>query len=376
MFLSQDNPQACPPQQGNREEKRQLRHAHQELAAQIAERQRLEETLRQCQIQLSHKTEQLEQAQAELQLTKNQLIHNDKIFNLGQLVACIAHDINNPVNFVYGNLTPASKYARDLLNLLKLYAKNYPQPVLEVQQQALEIDLDFIIEDFPKTLSSMHSGADRIRNIVQSLHHFVSHDVNKSFVNIHQEIDNTLLIINNRFKAKGDKPAITLIKEYGELPLVECYPGLLNQVLMNLLCNAIDALESSYQNRRVKASFANNSILTVCDAVPGKKPSNLPQLYLEPPDCLLTIFTEIRQSHDENNGNWAVIRISDNGSGISEEIKERIFEAFFTTKPLGKGTGLGLFISHQIITENHNGRLKCFSEPGKGTDFVIEIPIR
>jgi two-component system, NtrC family, sensor kinase len=382
MFLSRDNLPACSSNQGNRDEKRhkklakrtrQLKRVNQELVAQIAERKKLEETLQQCQTELRNKTEQLEQALADLQQTKNQLIHNDKIFTLGQLVACVAHDINNPVNFVYGNLTPASKYAQDLLNLLKLYTKNYPQPVAEVQQQAQDIDLDFLIEDFPKTLSSMYSGADRIRKIVQSLHSFARHDTKKTLVNLNQEIDGTLLIISNRFKAKADKPEVTLIKEYGDLPLIECYPGLLNQVFMNLLCNAIDALEES-QQQLGNDSFANShQALTFHDTVAVARQSNLQQKSLAQSAHQIKIHTEIQQ---DDTSDWAVIRIRDNGLGIPEEIRTKIFEPFFTTKPLGKGTGLGLFISHQIISENHHGTIECICESGKGTEFVIKIPIQ
>lgn len=369
---------------------RQLKQANQELAAQIAKCQRLEETVQQYEAQLKVKTQQLEQALCDLQQTKNQLIHNDKIFNLGQLVACVAHDINNPVNFVYGNLTPASKYAEDLLDLLKLYTKHYPQPVPEVQQQVQAIDLDFLIEDFPKTLSSMYSGADRIRKIVQSLHSFARLDGNKTLVDLHQEIDGTLLIINNRFKAKGNSPGIKLVKNYGDLPLVECYPGLLNQVFMNLLCNAIDALQECNLNPMGIESLANSSDLSLsrdcCTAflaaksvsVSDRIPKKLPLIQQnQQPTNTIQISTEVRQGNGtEKPDFWAVIRISDNGPGITEKLKTRIFEPFFTTKPLGKGTGLGLFISHQIISENHNGTIKCLGEPGQGTEFVIEIPIQ
>lgn len=398
MFLSHDPSSTCLSVQKDRNKKRykklvkrnrdrQLKQ-DQELEARIAECKRLEEMVQEYEAQLKAKTEQLDQALCELQQTKNQLIHNDKIFNLGQLVACVAHDINNPVNFVYGNLTPASNYAHDLLNLLKLYAKHYPQPVLEVQQQVQAIDLDFLIEDFPKTLSSMYSGAERIRKIVQSLHSFARVDSNKTSVDLHQEIDSTLLIINNRFKAKGDSPEIKLVKNYGDLPLVECYPGLLNQVLMNLLCNAIDALQESHLKASSIESLASHLALSRdcctasvavqsvggCDRLHQKLPLIEQN---QPPHHTIQIRTEVRQGNcTEDHDFWAVIRISDNGLGISEKIKTRIFEPFFTTKPLGKGTGLGLFISHQIITENHHGTIKCLSEPGQGTEFIIEIPIQ
>ncbi len=397
MFLSHDNSQASSPTQKDRDEKRhkklvkrtrQLKQTNQELAARIAECKRLAETVKQYEAQLKLKTEQLEQALCELQQTKNQLIHNNKIFNLGQLVACVAHDINNPVNFVYGNLTPASQYAQDLLNLLKLYAKHYPQPVPEVQQQVQAIDLDFLMEDFPKTLSSMYSGADRIRKIVKSLHNFARLDSNKTFVDLHQEIDSTLLIINNLFKAKGDNPEISVVKDYGNLPLIECYPGLLNQVFMNLLCNAADALQECNQKPcgvDLEKSHLALSIDCCTASVATNSASSCDRNYKESSlikqntqhHHTIAIRTEVRQGNPvEDNGFWAVIRISDNGPGITEKIRSRIFEPFFTTKSVGKGTGLGLFISHQIISENHNGTLKCLCEPGLGTEFVIEIPIQ
>jgi two-component system, NtrC family, sensor kinase len=396
MFLSHDSSSVSSPAQKNRDEKRhkklvkrtrQLKQANQALNARIAECKRLEETVQQYEAQLKLKTEQLEQALCELQQTKNQLIHNDKIFNLGQLVACVAHDINNPVNFVYGNLTPASKYAQDLLNLLKLYAKHYPQPVPEVQQQVQAIDLDFLIEDFPKTLSSMYSGADRIRKIVKSLHNFARLDGSKILVDLHQEIDSTLLIINNRFKAKGDYPEIKVVKDYGNLPLVECYPGLLNQVFMNLLCNAIDALQECNHKPDSVEALANSHLTlsrdccTASVVVNSVSISDRQKLSLveqnQQHTHTIQISTAVRQGNStENQDFWAVIKIRDNGSGITDKVRKSIFEPFFTTKPVGKGTGLGLFISHQIISENHNGTLNCVCEPGQGTEFVIEIPIQ
>jgi two-component system, NtrC family, sensor kinase len=218
----------------------------------ITQRKLAEASLRQSEAQLRGKTEELEHALSELQRTQTQLIQNEKMSSLGQLVAGVAHEINNPVNFLCNNLIYASQYAEDLLNLLQLYAKHYPDPMPEVQQEAEAIELEFLIEDFPKTLSSMQLGADRIRQIVQSLRNFSRIDeAQMTSVDLHEAIDSTLLILQNRLKAKGDNPGITLIKEYTELPLVECYPSLLNQVLMNLLCNAIDALEEGTQKRYI-----------------------------------------------------------------------------------------------------------------------------
>jgi signal transduction histidine kinase len=210
----------------------------------ITQRKLAEEASQRAEAQLRAKAEQLKQTLTKLQQTQSQLIHNEKMCNLGQLVAGVAHEINNPVNFVCGNLIPATQYVDDLLDLLRLYAEYYPQPAPEIQARAEAIDLEFLVEDFPKTLSSMQLGADRIRQIVQSLRSFSRIDESHmTQVDIHKGIDSTLLIINNRLKPKGDNPGIAIVKEYGELPLVKGYAGLLNQVFMNLLCNAVDALE-------------------------------------------------------------------------------------------------------------------------------------
>ena len=281
----------------------------------------------------------------ELQQTQAQLIQTEKMSGLGQLVAGIAHEINNPVNFIYGNLDHATNYTDNLLSLLEIYQQQYSDASPEIAELAEKIDLEFLVEDLPKLLLSMKVGADRIRQIVLSLRNFSRLDESQmKAVDIHEGIDSTLLILQHRLKSSSDSSAnIVLVKEYGNLPRVECYAGQLNQVFMNIIGNAIDALESDNLSDRKSV----NPQITISTAV-GELNRNVPS---------------------------AVIRIADNGCGISESTRQRIFDPFFTTKPVGKGTGLGLSISYQIVVEKHGGVLKCSSESGKGTEFAIEIPI-
>jgi len=285
-----------------------------------------------------HKAEALEKALHDLQQAQAQLIQTEKMSSLGQLVAGVAHEINNPVNFIYGNLTYANNYSNDLLNLIGLYQKHYPNPNPEIEECAEDIDLDFLMSDMPKILSSMKVGADRIRQIVLSLRNFSRIDqAEMKPIDIHEGIESTLLILQNRLKANGARPQIEVIKEYGNLPIVECFAGQLNQVFMNIISNAIDALEEEQ----------------------GKSD-------LSP---TIRISTEVADSDS------IIIRIADNGPGMSEQVKKRLFDAFFTTKPVGQGTGLGLSISYQIVVDKHKGLFWCESELGKGTEFWIKIPI-
>lgn len=282
---------------------------------------------------------------------QSKLVESEKMSALGVLVAGIAHEINNPVNFIYGNLIPASEYADNLLQILQYYQQYYPNPDRQLQLKIKKIDLDFIQEDFPKLLESMKIGAERIRDIVCSLRTFSRLDeAEVKKVNIHEGIDSTLMILQSRLNTKSHNSNIKVIKEYcSDLPLVECYAGKLNQVFMNILVNAIDALEQQIANDKSSvcdSEFALNS----------------------------TFFTPTISITTQDIGNWISVRIADNGHGISEEIKQQIFNPFFTTKPVGKGTGLGLSISYQIIVEDHQGQLECYSHPGKGTEFVIMLP--
>ena len=278
---------------------------------------------------------------AELQRTQSQLVQTEKMSSLGQLVAGVAHEINNPVSFIDGNILHAAEYAEDLLTLMAHYRATYPHPPDSLQRVIEEIDLDFLAEDFPKLLASMRVGAERIKSIVASLRTFSRMDEAEiKAVNLHDGLDSTVMILQHRLKAHGDRPQIQLERHYGDLPPVECYAGKLNQVFMNLLSNAIDALDE-----QLAAGHQTH-----------------------PPT--ITIATQTLTSDE------VLITITDNGPGIPEDQRRRIFEPFYTTKPIGKGTGIGLSISYQIVNDQHQGTLECDSQPGKGTTFQIKIPIR
>ncbi|HEY9300064.1 MAG TPA: ATP-binding protein, partial [Phormidium sp.] len=304
--------------------------------------------------QLSHALQNLKQTEA-------QLVHTEKMSSLGQMVAGIAHEINNPVNFIYGNLDHANGYISDLLELLDLYQQYYPNPVPEIIEEAETIDLEFLKEDLPKLLASMQVGTERIRQIVLSLRNFSRLDeAEKKPVNIHEGIDNTLLILQSRLKGVQGKPEIQIIKEYSNLPLIECYAGQLNQVFMNIISNAIDALENVPEPR----------IITIrTDVIKNRSESN----FLQGEDALLSSNSLPEFANDKFQ--LVMVSITDNGPGMSEEVRKRLFDPFFTTKPVGKGTGLGLSISYQIVAEKHGGQLRCNSAPAKGAEFVLEIPV-
>ena len=282
----------------------------------------------------------LQQTLTELQQVQVQLVQSEKMSSLGQLVAGVAHEINNPVNFISANLIHANEYIKKLLKLLQRYQEYYPNPVPELQAEVEANELDFLINDLPKLLQSMEFGAERIQKIVLSLRMFSRlGEAEMKKVNIHEGIDSTLMILGHRLQTKPNNPDIQVIKEYGNLPLIECYAGQINQVFMNILTNSIDALEEAAKNQK---KFT---------------PS-------------ITIHTEVI------NGDHLTIRIADNGSGIPEDFEHRIFDPFFTTKPVGVGTGMGLAISYQIVTEKHHGSLQCVSKLGSGSEFVITIPLK
>ncbi|BAT52936.1 response regulator receiver sensor signal transduction histidine kinase [Nostoc sp. NIES-3756] len=280
--------------------------------------------------------QELEQKLAEhinvLQKTQVQLVQQEKFAAMGQLIAGVAHEINNPITCIVNNIPPAYEYVKNLIAVIQLYQQYYSQPVPEIQTALEELDIEFASDDLFKLLNSMKLSSERIQDISVSLRNFYRSDIStKIAVNLHECLDSTLLILRHRLKALGDRPAIEVLKEYGELPKIYCYPGLLNQVFMNLIANAIDAVEE-VQHPQIR------------------------------------IFTQVI-------GSQVLITIADNGVGMTEEMTHKLFQPLFTTKPFGKGTGLGLSIARQIIDEKHHGQLKVSSEYGKGSEFIIFLPL-
>jgi signal transduction histidine kinase len=294
---------------------------------------------------LNELIQRMKQLLLEQKASEAQLVQSEKMSSLGQLVAGIAHEINNPVNFVHGNLDYAYEYAQDLIHLVQLYQFHFPHPPQVIQDEVAAIDLDFLTTDLEKLLRSMRVGTQRIQEIVLSLRTFSRLDeATYKATNLHEGIDSTLLILQHRLKAQSNRPEIQLLKEYGQIPLVECYSGQLNQVFMNLLANAIDVLEETCQRQNQTDQ---------CQPAP-------------------TIKIETKLT----NSQTVEIRIADNGLGMTEAVRTHLFDPFFTTKPVGVGTGLGLYISYQIVVDKHNGQLTCNSAPGKGAELVIQIPLQ
>ncbi|MBE9104249.1 GAF domain-containing protein, partial [Nostoc cf. edaphicum LEGE 07299] len=292
--------------------------------------------------ELNEKNQHLQEALEELQSTQSKLIQSEKMSSLGQMVAGIAHEINNPINFIHGNITHASDYVQQLLDLINIYQQQYPHPSTIVEQKIEEMDIEFLRKDLPRVLDSMKVGSSRIRTIILSLRNFSRLDESEMKpVNIHEGIDSTLMILQHRLKENNNRAEIEVFKEYAQLPDIICYAGQLNQVFMNILSNAIDALEE-YNNG---------------EDSPRKNPQ-------------IRIRTELGEV------NTLKIRIADNGYGMTAQVQQKIFDPFFTTKAVGSGTGLGLSISYQVVVDKHKGQLSCESTPGKGTEFVIEIPMQ
>jgi len=295
---------------------------------------RLTDTLEQ---QVAERTHALQQAQL-------QLVQHEKLSALGQLVAGVAHEIHNPVSCIVGNVEPLQDYINDLFAVINLYQEKFPQPGTDFEEELEAFDLDYIQDDLPKLIQAMASGGDRIRHISDSLRTFSRADKDhKVSFNLHDGLDSTLLILKHRLKGNKKRPVIKIAREYGDLSEVQCFPGQLNQVFMNLIANGIDALDESNEGKSFEEIEAN-------------------------PNCI-TIQTR-------QDGDRAIIAIRDDGKGMPEAVKAKIFEQGFTTKGVGKGTGLGLAIAQQIIAEKHGGTLTCHSELGQGTTFIIALPLQ
>ncbi|BAZ10667.1 response regulator receiver sensor signal transduction histidine kinase [Calothrix sp. NIES-4071] len=317
-----------------------------EVVARIKTHLQLRYLTKNLEQQVTQRTGELVETLQELQSSHMQLIQNEKMSALGNLVAGIAHEINNPIGFVHGNVNHVEGYTKDLLNLMKLYQQRFPQPGEDIEAEIEAIDLEYLQEDLPKLINSTQEGIKRIRNISTSLRTFSRADSEyPTEFNIHEGLDSTILILKHRLKADENRPAIEVVYNYGNIPQVECYAGQLNQVFMNLLANAIDALEESNRGKSFEQVQANPN--------------------------LITITTELSQDNQS-----VLIRIKDNGIGMSDEVKDKAFEHLFTTKGVGKGTGLGLAIARQIIVDKHHGSIDINSSYGEGTEFVITIPIR
>lgn len=306
----------------------------------------LEELTKDLEQRVAQRTNQLSQALEDLQNTQMQLIQTEKMSALGQLVAGVAHEINNPLSFIAGNIEHTEDYVQSLIEHLRLYQQEYPQTASLIETHAQTIELNYLLEDLPQIIDSMKTGTERIYNISTSLRSFSRSDTrNKVYFDIHEGIDSTLLILRHRLKANERHPNIEIKKDYGELPLVNCFPSQLNQVFMNIIANAIDAFDEINHGRSYREIQNNPNFINIT-----------------------TRFIEEHQV--------VTISIEDNGPGITEDVKQNVFKHLFTTKTLGKGTGLGLSISRQIVEEKHEGKLKCISLPGKGAKFVIGLPLK
>ncbi len=360
---------------------------YQPLKKENQERLRIEQELRRSAIQLQDYSQTLEQKVSDrtqelknqnLQLatlleklhsTQVQMVQSEKMSSLGQMVAGIAHEINNPLNFIHGNLFYVRNYTHHLLDLIHLYQINHSDSGSEIELAIQTMDLEFLQEDLPKLLQSMQIGTDRICEIVLSLRNFSRLDeAEVKAVNIHDGINSTLLILQHRLKGKKGTSEISIIFEYGDLPLVECYPGPLNQVIMNILANAIDALEELDHHPTRQNRIDQASQIKIRTSILESK--NLESKSLESK----SLESKSLES-DPIHVPWIQISILDNATGMSEAIRQKIFNPFFTTKAIGEGTGMGMAVSHQIVTEKHGGTLECFSTVGQGTEFRIQIPI-
>lgn len=316
-----------------------------ELLARIKTHLQLRNLTKNLEKRVTERTAALSRALKDLQESQLQLVQTEKMSALGELVAGVAHEINNPVGFIHGNLQHASAYFQDMINIINLYQQHYPNPVPEIKEEIAGIDLKYMLADLPNLISSMKEGVQRIRDISISLRNFSRADSDRKVsCNIHDGIDSTIMILKHRLKASEDHPDIQVIRDYDNLPEIECFIGQLNQVFMNLLANAIDALEESNVGRHYIEIEANpNQVLIQTSLIENKK--------------------------------HILIRIKDNGVGMSPDVQKKIFDHLFTTKPVGQGTGLGLSIARQIVVEKHGGTLEVNSAPGQGSEFIIKLPI-
>ena len=316
-----------------------------ELLARVQTHLKLHVLTEKLEQQVDNRTAELQIALEQVRQSRLQLVQHEKMSALGNLVAGVAHEVNNPLGFLNGSISNAQEYVQDFFDYLHLYQQHHPPVSPDLQEKAEEIDLDYLLEDFPKLLNSMQTASDRIRKISTSLRTFSRADTQqKTKANLHDGLDSTLIILKYRLKANEYRPAIQVVKEYGDLPLINCFLGQLNQVFMNILANAIDMFDEIAYKFNFESLNTNPQIITI----------------------------QTEHNHEHNSVD---IRIKDNGKGMPPEIKEKVFEYLFTTKVVGKGTGLGLAIAHQIIAEKHGGSLSVQSELGKGTEFIICLPV-
>lgn len=347
----------------------------------------LAESFNQMARQLSESFTNLEKINNELQVNMNrvketqiQLVRSEKMSALGNLVAGVGHEINNPISFLSGNINIAEEYIQNITNHLFLYQRYFPQPGYEILKNAEDIDLEYSVKDLPESISSMKIGIDRIRSISKALRTFARADTEKKVkINIHEGMDITLLILKHRLKANQKRPEIEIVKKYGNLPEVTCYPGQINQVFMNIIANAIDAFDEGNLGRNYDEIMVEPNRITIRTFL-KKEEENSREKERNLEEEVLPIDNN---GYDDYHSSlsaiacseYAVISFKDNGPGIPDKVISQLFDHLFTTKPVGKGTGLGLSISRQIIEEIHGGRLYCISSIGKGAEFVIEIPV-
>ena len=295
--------------------------------------------------QVQQRTAELTQSLEELQQTQLQLIQSEKMSTLGQLVAGIGHEINNPIGFIAGSCSNIEEYLNDIFSLVELQQEKLSDSEdKEIEELIEEIDLEYLKEDLPKLIKSMRQGITRLKDISLSLRTFARSDIASQVeYQIHEGINSTLMLLKHRLKDIGERSKIEIIQNYSELPPINCYPGQLNQVFMNIIANAIDAFDDLHENSDEQTVTSPYSII---------------------------IATSV-----DSTQNIVSICVEDNALGMPSEVQARIFEPSFTTKAVGKGTGLGLAISHQIVVEKHSGTIDCFSTIGKGTKFIITLPI-